>query len=374
MFPSANWGFLLGSRRRPSPRIARFVGIAALAALFLGGGVIEWRARAAAGSTASLGLPGEIALCRQLEEWIPASYAAIVKLHRLGDELPALLDSALYEHVLRFPQVQEALAGAESKKFLEEIAWLGQTTKKEPLELARALLGREIALALRLDGARPVYLFLTRAASAGTLAEIHEAIKGGIVARFGAWPFPIGEARGATQIFGAGEFYYALLGEVFAASNDLEAMRAVADLASGGGGPSIRAAPECAGVLAALGPEHLAAAALRNLKALPHEIPARAENFVASLLGGGWLEALRESTLLTATLDRAPAGAASLTVRCTAAGLAARGAAFLAAAPRSAVATAFEERGFLGLVELKRDLALFWRQGEKLIEPKGFGE
>jgi hypothetical protein len=314
------------------------------------------------------------ATCERLEEWMPEDVIGYLKLHDLGKGLVGFLGSSIRRELERSALGAALRADERFQRLLRELESLRQASGREPLELFQDLLGREVAIGVRLGFRGPEVIALSRARSPEALAQAIEALKKAAAARLGALP----ETRKRTQLGYAIEeidkLAFTAIGEVLAVTVNSSALDQVLQLAAGRSRSSVVASAVFTKALSSSGKDKLAALAVRPSYLPNFQIPEKADNPVGSLLLSGWLGALGASDLLTAALEMGDDGLRlELAALLGPGGLEPRYAPLFSGRPIEPLIGRLERIGLLALVELHRDLAGWWEKREELLLPEAAG-
>ncbi|MBI4604075.1 MAG: hypothetical protein HY721_19130, partial [Planctomycetes bacterium] len=246
----------------------------------------------------ALPLPGADA--PPLETWMPDDVVGYARLSGLGARLEDLLKSDLRRRLESLEAVKHLLAQEPWRRFEHGLEELRNATGKDPLELFKTILGREVLVGARFGFMGPEVIVLTRAAGEKQLEETLRSIRSAVEQRGVFLDSTKTEREGRTIETFAGKVSLLTIGEVLAVSSSASALERVVDLAAGKASGSVKSsalfqkAGDPGGALASI--------AVRPQFIPNFHVPDKAENGPASLLLGGWLGALGGSELLTASL------------------------------------------------------------------------
>ncbi len=240
--------------------------------------------------------------CEILEEWMPADVIAYGKVHDLAPNLRKLLKSDFFKR-LEATAIGKAVEENEKyREFLDLLSRFRRVTEKDPENLVAEVLGTEVAAGVRLTLAGPEVIVMTRATSPRKLESRIGVLKNFVVDVYGVWPFPAAENYEGYALHGTEKLAYTTLGEVLVVSNSVSGLRGIVDIARGAQKRSVKNSETFANASPATSKEHLLAVVARPQYLPEQRITEEADNFVGSLLVGGWLGTLRASELLTINL------------------------------------------------------------------------
>lgn len=304
-----------------------------------------------------------------LKSWIPADVVGYLEVRDLGRRLRSALGSEEMSRLRGSAAGRELESRPEMAEFRERLKWFRQLTGVQPLDLVDTLLGREAVVAVRLDFGGPDILFAARCAGEDGVETVRKALRALAEEVLGFWPLvEVGRHRG-HRIDGMDNFHITSIGSVLVAGTRSSTLEQVIDLAHGKGGESIASTAAFARG-AAWPKERLASVVVRPQFLPDYEIPARVDNFGASLLVSGVLGALEASELLSVSLDVEETGVSiEVASALRAGGLGRKHAGFFPEAPVSPLARRLESKGLLAVARLRRDVEACWKQGEALLHP-----
>lgn len=337
-----------------------------------------------------LGLSGALVAAPEsappLERCMPDDVVAFVKVEPPAAEIRDLLASGLWKRiessaVYQFASTQEK--SLELNRRLEEIE---SATGKKPLAILDDLAGDGAMVGVRLTFP-PEVLVMTRARGEARLQSGVRALKDIVRAAHGTFPETQKTDREGVTIETAGPISFAVAGRTFMISNSSTAVQAMVDLVLGKSGASVAQMKTFAPLFASKtddrrpGSRKLAVAGLLPgfLPNFLDRIPAKVDNFPGSMLISGWLEALRKSEMISASLEVARGDLRlSLSSR-------ARPGEDLEGAngvffPSDDSALDYQEvgrlrrHGLVGIVHIRRDLARWWESRETYLNAKGLGD
>lgn len=313
-----------------------------------------------------------------LESLVPDDAIGYVKLSGLGPAVEAFLASDVRREIEALPVVQAAKWHPAFFEIERRLAEFRDATGKDALEVARALLGREAIFALRLGVFGPEVLAVAQAGDEAALEDAVAALRKaaeraagrpipGLVTTYGDPPVPI---ETVDQVS------FSKLGRTLVLSNSWATVQRAIDASRDGGKGSIARSEGFRKATEALPPGALATLVLRPRFLPDYRVPRAAESIPASLLVGGWLEALGSSEWIAAGVaasERSVRLAVSAT-RGSGASDPARSKTLNAYFPEVApddLAERLERRGVLGLLEVRRDFAAWWELRDRLLDAAG---
>ncbi|MGQ9588805.1 MAG: hypothetical protein ACUVYA_00765 [Planctomycetota bacterium] len=313
-----------------------------------------------------------------IESLVPDDAIACVKFSGIGSAIDAFLASDVRREIEALPIAQAAKWHPAWFELERRLAEFRDATGKEPLEVARALLGREAVFAVRLGVFGPEVLAAARARDEAALEDAVAAVRKaaeraagrtlpGLVTAHGDPPVPIETVEQVS---------FAKLGSTLVLSNSWATVQRAIDTARDGGRGSIARADGFRKALEPLPPGALATVVLRPRFLPDFRVPRAAESVPASLLFGGWLEALGSSEWIAAG---AAASGGSLRIAISATpgsgpsdpGRSKALAAYFPEVPGDDLVQRLERRGILAAVELQRDFAAWWELRDRLLDAAG---
>lgn len=313
-----------------------------------------------------------------LEALMPDDVVGYVKLTGLGARLEEFLKSDLRKKLESIEAVKLALSQGPWQKFESGLADFREATGKDPLQVFKALLGKEILVGARLGFSGPEFIAVTRTAGTKELEETIRALRQWAEKHLGQALEGEKSTYEGKTLERLDKVIFTSVGEVLAVATSDTGLKSVVDLASGKSTGSLKKAAVFQRRGGAASKDCLASLAVRPQFLPNFSVPEKLDNVLGSLLVGGWAGALGASELLTASLEL-NGGNLKLDLSSV---LSAKGQdesywkkyqSFFPEALPDGVISRLEERGVLGVVQLRRNLAQWWENREALLVPKAAG-